>query len=74
MEKPTENEKDACTEIKFESNGFCSFCLRPADEINVLIQSEGFPICNDCIKACYHFLEEQYPQKLNLPGNGWITK
>lgn len=61
-------------EIKFESNGFCSFCLRRSDETDRLMQANGLPICNDCVKECYRILVEKYPSNLNLPNGGWITK
>ena len=60
--------------IKIESQGFCSFCLKPVDEVDTLVRSHGLPICNHCIQTCYTMLLENFPKTLDLSNNGWITK
>ncbi|MCK5786793.1 MAG: ATP-dependent Clp protease ATP-binding subunit ClpX [Candidatus Sabulitectum sp.] len=36
----------------------CSFCNRPAAEVNQLIQGPGVFICDDCVRYCHEIVDE----------------
>ncbi len=36
----------------------CSFCNRPAEEVNQLIQGPGVFICDDCVRYCHEIVDE----------------
>jgi ClpX C4-type zinc finger protein len=35
----------------------CSFCLRPAPEVEKIISGPGIYICDQCVRACVEILE-----------------
>ncbi len=41
----------------------CSFCNRPAAEVNQLIQGPGVFICDDCVRYCHEIVEETVESK-----------
>ncbi len=36
----------------------CSFCGKPAEQVEKMITGAGVHICNDCVTMCYRILEE----------------
>ncbi|OPX31777.1 MAG: ATP-dependent protease ATP-binding subunit ClpX [Gemmatimonadaceae bacterium 4484_173] len=36
----------------------CSFCNRPANEVNQLIQGPGVFICDDCVRYCHEIVDD----------------
>jgi len=65
---------DVHAQLKVQPYGFCSFCLRPSDEIGLLIQSKGFPICEDCIRTCCQILSDRAQRDLDQSKDGWVIK
>ena len=41
----------------------CSFCNRPAEEVNQLIQGPGVFICDDCVRYCHEIVDETGEKK-----------
>jgi ATP-dependent Clp protease ATP-binding subunit ClpX len=41
----------------------CSFCNRPAAEVNHLIQGPGVFICDDCVRYCHEIVDETRDKK-----------
>jgi ATP-dependent Clp protease ATP-binding subunit ClpX len=37
----------------------CSFCNRPASEVDRLIQGPGVSICDDCVRYCFDLIREE---------------
>jgi hypothetical protein len=35
---------------------FCSFCLRPKDEVSKLVAGPGVYICDQCVDLCRHII------------------
>ena len=40
------------------STPLCSFCVKPADEVNKLIAGPGTYICDGCVQLCTTILEQ----------------
>ena len=36
----------------------CSFCGKPAEQVEKMITGAGVHICNECVTMCYRILEE----------------
>lgn len=46
----------------------CSFCLKPAPDVDKIISGPGVYICDECVGACVHILEsEGAPDDLDEP-------
>jgi ATP-dependent Clp protease ATP-binding subunit ClpX len=41
-----------------KSQLFCSFCAKPADQVNKLIAGPGTFICDGCVQLCNDILEQ----------------
>ena len=37
----------------------CSFCLKPAPEVESIISGPGIYICDECVRLCVHILENK---------------
>ena len=36
----------------------CSFCGKPAEQVEKMITGAGVHICSDCVSMCYRIIEE----------------
>jgi ATP-dependent protease Clp ATPase subunit len=42
------------------TDGNCSFCHKPHDQVFRVISSNGAKICNECIGRCAEMIAEEY--------------